>query len=244
MWTCVTARLSSRHGITVAVLGMSLLLLAMLVVISMPAAGYFQQRSEALGCVSTLDTSRRQLAADYLGGNYDMTAEEARDIVERAMVGWTDLCPGGGNVYVVEADNNGLPFDLVCGLHGKDAAQRTRLNAANVLEQLQEAVRRVQQKEGTVPERVSVMLNGELLEVVLVEQDVGLKRGTGSTSGYKGTVAYFGLTGQGDFPVSKHSPERTVCYLSFADENFCANWNSDQGWSGSAYSSQSYSGSR
>ena len=51
----------------------------------------------------------------------------------------------------------------------------------------------------------------------------------------KGTVICYSITGHSDFGADSGLEEGQVWYFSYADEEHCANWKSDDGWSGDSY---------
>ena len=85
------------------------------------------------------------------------------------------------------------------------------------------------------PDAVTVKLNGKELTAMRVESTTNIKYGTNSTSGVKGTVIYFGMTGKFDFENPTNQPEGSVCYFNFADEEYAAIWYLPEGFWGSAY---------
>ena len=196
--------------------------------------------------MQSLDSASRQIAVDYLSGRTDPTPEEVREVAEKAMLGWDDICPAGGSVYVVENPNkddpNTLPFRLVCGLHGTDEKQCTRLNASNVYKQVLEAVRAAQLQGTTYPESVTVSLHHKDLTAYLVDEATGFKRGTATTAGYEkaGIVAYYSIVGHSDYGSDSGLKDGRVWYFSFADENHCANWSYRSGWTGDSYGTETY----
>ena len=46
--------------------------------------------------------------------------------------------------------------------------------------------------------------------------------------------AFYGLAGEGDFPVEKVSAG-DIFYFVYADEEHCAIWKANEGWTGDAY---------
>lgn len=217
------------------------LILLILVGVMLMAAAYpiyrsFMDESARVGCVAALDTAHRQLAVDFLMVNGTPTAKDAKDLVTYAMNGWDDLCPGGGTVYVVEHKNGSeLPYDVVCGLHDPDAKEATRLNAGYVLWQIEEAVRQAQAAGDPYPASVTVELHHKTITAQLVDDFTGLRRGTSTTKGLEGIVAYYSIVGHSDFGADSGLKEGEVWYFSYADENYCAAWSSKQSWTGDSY---------
>ncbi|MBR4798729.1 MAG: hypothetical protein IK047_00555, partial [Clostridia bacterium] len=120
---------------------------------------------------------------------------------------------------------------LVCGIHGASSSERTLLNAKYVFEQLVRKAVSGYSENGAFPESVTASLNGEELEIMLTAEDVGITRGTGSTSGYKGTVAFYAAAGSGGFGDSFGAANGSVSWFVFADKYHCARWDARVGWS-------------
>lgn len=215
-------KLTGCAGVSRIIVILAVLVLAMAVVIAVPQVQGLMRQGDAVGCATALDSASRRIAEDYLGGNTNPTAEHVKEVVEKAMLGWEDLCPGGGNVYVV-AQEGELPFRLVCGMHDSDAKLRTRLNGEHVRDQAREALLKAKQAGEALPEEMTVELSHKDLAVKRVEEPVGLTRGTGTTSGYEGVVAFY------------MAEDGELSYLAFADELHCAIWQKDHEWSGDSY---------
>ncbi len=233
-------KLLGKSGIARIIVILLVLVLVMLIVVSVPVYKYYKAYADNVACVQSLDSAWRQTAADYLTNNSDPTPEEVKEVAEKAMLGWDDLCPAGGSVYVVEnpgyAERHELPYLLVCGLHGTDKKQCTRLNSHNVYDQILEAVRKEQLKGNQYPESVTVSLHHKPLTAYLVDEFTGLKRGTSATIGYEGTVVYYSIVGHSDFGKDSGLKDGKVWYFSYADEEHCANWDAKNGWTGDSYS--------
>ena len=82
---------------------------------------------------------------------------------------------------------------------------------------------------------MTVELNSRELEVVRVLEVPNIHRGTATTNGYKGVVAFYGIAGEGDFKPSSNVKKGGISYFVYADENHCARWIDGDGWSGDAY---------
>lgn len=229
-------KIRGRRGISRAVVILLVLVAVMLVVVSIPTYIYFRDRSRELGCGAALRSARGQVIQAYLFAGNKTSAKEVKEVASFAMNGWEDLCPAGGNVYVVETHGgeNEMPYDLVCGIHG-EAHQRCRLNAGYVLDTVRDQVTMALATGKEIPESVTMTLNGEEFTAFLTETPTGLKWGTSATVGVEGTVAYYGISGRGEVGADTDLPEGKVCYFSFADENHCANWSDRTAWIGSAY---------
>lgn len=226
-------KLSGSSGIAALVVVLAVLVLALAVIIAAPVYRARREQADEIGCVSSLTSANNQLAIETISAG-EMTADEAKAIVTRAMNGWDDLCPAGGTPYLVAAEGE-VPWRVVCGLHDKDTKERTRLNAAYVLKQLRQKIDLEQKLGDPTPSEVTVELNGKEYQALLTDQETGLKRGTSATSGVRGTVIYYSLAGYGEFTEDISLPVGSVCYFSFADEEHCATWKHQRGWSGDSY---------
>ena len=213
---------------------MIVLVCIMLVIVAIPTIQSYVKRAERMGCVQAFDSARRRISEEYIVQGGNITAERAKEYITQAMLGWEDLCPAGGEVYLVKT-GTAVPFDVVCGLHNENVAQRTRLNANTVLQRVKEAVKNAQDEGIEYPESVTVKLNGKDLVCQLVDADTDIRWGTGATSGYEGTVAFYALKGHSDFGSDTHVKNGEICYFCFADEAHCANWNTKKGWTGDSY---------
>jgi len=189
---------------------------------------FFKDSSSEIACVQSLDSASRQIAVDYLLQYYaenEQSAEEVKAVAANAMLGWDDICPAGGSVYVVPTnDPDGVPFKLVCGMHNKDAKLCTRLNADYVLSQLRAAIGKAETLGRELPENVEVSLHHKALTVTLLEEPSDLRRGTGASIGHSGTEAFYTRDADG-----------TVEWFVFADEKHAAVWNRTGGWTGDSW---------
>lgn len=211
-----------------------LVILAVLVFLAPYAIQYFKE-SNRTACMTALDSARRQMAADYMLSSGVATAQGTNAYV---LKGRDDLCPSGGTVYVREIEpdtQNGVPFELVCGLHNPDTKLCTRLNAGYVLAQVGDAVASQQLIGIPFPESVKVSLNGKEYTAVLVDEETGIRSGTDTIKELSGTVIYYSIVGHTEFGKDSGLSEGEVWYFSFADENHCANWSSKKSWTGDSY---------
>ena len=227
-------KLHSRSGITRAACILMILIILMLILISIPAWKYYQNRAAQLGCGSSLNSANHQLSIEYLAGR-KITPETAKEIVTVAMDGWDDLCPGGGTPYLVE-DESKVGYRVVCGIHDKDTKERTRLNASHVLQQIKKRVKSAQIQGEMSPESVSVELNGKKYEAVLAEEENEFRTGNVARGKREEepTIRY-AVAGYGDFGMDSGAREGKICYFSFADEHHYAIWSSKDGWLGDSY---------
>ena len=216
-------KLRDRRGVSRIIVILAVLVLVMAVAIAVPQVQEVFRQSEAVGCGSAMDSAARRIAEDYLGGNTNPTPQQLKDVVDRAMIGFDELCPAGGNVYLVPQEGKEPPFRLVCGKHDGDAKLRTRLNAEHVRNEAREALLERKKAGEPLPESLTVELGHKDLTVERVAEPVRLTRGTGTTEGYEGTVAFF------------MAEDGELSYLAFADELHCAIWQKDHEWSGDSY---------
>jgi hypothetical protein len=198
--------------------GLLLVLVAvMLLVVSKPFFQWMWDQSELHACEAGLDTAWRKMAEDYII-NDTITTQEVKKAVGYAMNGWDDMCPGGGKVYLIttrtynsNADGKGaLPYRLVCGKHDRDSKRRTRLNADDILRQLDSALFELRRKGEKYPESITVTYNSKPLTAVLVDEETNLKRGTSTTSGLEDeeAVAYYSIVGHSDFGKDSGAKKR------------------------------------
>lgn len=227
---------SDRRGACRAVTILLLVIIVLLGIAAIPIAKHYLHESAALACATALDSGRRRMATEVMMTNKIHTAEGMKEVVSAAMNGWDDLCPSYGTVYMIEVKtDDGMPFDLVCGLHDSDTKRCTRLNAAYVLEQVKEEVSKARENGVPYPESVTVKLHNQDLVVKLVDDYTGLRRGTDSTNGYEGTVAFYSIVGHSSFGADSGRSEGEVWYFCYADEEHCATWSARKYWTGDSY---------
>lgn len=207
------------------------LVFIMIAVVSVPVIKHLRDHSREIGCMTALDTADKELRTAYLTSGCSLTYDQAKEAVTRAMNGWDDLCPAGGTVHLVYEEGEEMPYRLVCGIHGSDEKERTRLNAQYVFENLTEKVKVYYTANGKYPESVAVSLNGEELAVNASAAETGLHRGTDYSGDYKGTVAFFAVAGESEWADSFGAPKGSVSWFVFADEKHCARWDARLGWS-------------
>ena len=230
-------KLKNRLGMS-RLVALLIILIAVLaaVIVLIPTVKYYRERSKKIGCETALDTAYRQYVDNYLANGGRLTRDETKEVITFVMNGWDDLCPAGGNVYIVDDPEKGEGrFRLVCGIHGADKKELTRLNAGYSLDKVRELVAEAQKKGDRYPESVTFTLNGKELTAYLTDSYTSLRRGTSSISGYDGTVAFYSIVGHSSFGEDSEKEEGEVWYFSFADENYCANWNYRQSWTGDSY---------
>jgi len=172
-----------------------------------------------------------------LNGFENESAEKAKEFVTYVMNGWDDLCPAGGDVYIVPKADSPMDWEIICGLHCSDSKLRTRLNAYNVREQLKEELLKRRNDENPYPETLDFTLHHKTYTAQLVDEPSGLKRGTKTTIGMEkaGIVCYYSLVGHSDFGADSGLKDGVLWYFSFADEDHCANWDYHDEWTGDSY---------
>ena len=232
------ARLKNRSGISSIIALLLVLVILLSVSCLVPVYSKYQGQAKETACAVALDTARRQLATEFMANGYQNgSAEDAKEYITFIMNGWDDLCPAGGNVYIVPKGNSPLDWEIVCGLHGKDSLQCTRLNSGNVYEQIQEGLRREQAGGTMTPESLPYTIHHKEGTALRVTEKTNIRRGTRLMADYDGIVAFYGLAGTGDFPVSAKYPAGSLYYFCYADEEHYAFWSADYGWGGDSYSS-------
>jgi len=204
----------------------------MLVIIAIPAWNAYRLQAEIIGCEQALKSARDGLIIEYLSRWEEGSVQQAMATLDEVMPARANICPAGGTVYLLK-NELGI-YEPLCGLHDPDKKQRVRLNASRAMDLLAEGRRKALREEGAEPESVTVQLNGKPLECVRVTQVQPLRRGTGTTDGFEGVVAFYGLAGEGSF-APEGVKKGEICYFVYADENHCAIWRSDDGWTGDAY---------
>lgn len=231
-------KLNSKRGIS-WLMGIMLVLVIVLAITSMiPSYLKYRRQAKLVACGTALDTARRQLASNFmLNGFENESADKAKEFVTYVMNGWDDLCPDGGDVYIVPKADSPLDWEIICGLHCSDSRLRTRLNAYNVREQLKEALLKQQNEGNPYPETLPFTLHHRDYVAQLVDESTGLKRGTKTTMGMEkaGTVAFYSLVGHSDFGADSGMKDGQLWYFSFADEDHCANWSYHDEWTGDSY---------
>ena len=213
-----------------------LLIGIMLIVIFIPSWKVFRFRSEKTACIQALKSAEDGLIIDFLSTYQEDSVEHARQTLDAVLPERPNICPAGGTVYLIKG-NDGI-YKPVCGLHDSDLKERTRLNSTRAMDLLLNGLAEAKENGDAEPDSVTIRLNGRDLEIMRVEKEEPIRRGTGTTYGYEGTVAYFGLAGTGeeDFKYMRNPKDRIVYFL-YADEEHCAVWRVKDGWTGTAFTS-------
>lgn len=221
-----------RGGVNRTVAVLLALIAVMLVIIAVPGWNAYRYRAEKLACEQAMKSARDGLIIDYLNRWDGGSVNDAMKTLDEVMPERANICPSGGTVYLVRRED-GI-YEPVCGLHDSDAMLRCRLNASRAKELLGEARRAAKRETKAEPESVEIRLNGRALNCVCVQEEPELRRGTRTTSGFDGVVAFYGVAGEGPFPADKVKAG-AIGYFIYADEDYCAVWRADDGWTGTAY---------
>lgn len=227
---------SIRGGVNRLVAILLVLIAIMLVVVLLPAWDDLRLLSQRLSCEQAMKSAKDGLIIEYLGRFKEGSVEDAMNTLDQVMVARPNICPAGGEVYLIK-NSEGI-YEPLCGLHDRNARRRTRLNASRALELLREGRRKaLRGSKGVEPEAVDIKLNSKLLSCERVPKVQKLRRGTATTDGFDGVVAFYGLAGEGDFPAGEDAKVEAgdIFYFVYADEEHCAIWKANDGWTGDAY---------
>ena len=224
--------MGNGKGITRAAMVLLVLIGVMLVLIAIPGYKVFRYRAEKTGCDQALKSARDGLIIEYLSRWKSSSVDEARKSLDQILPERPNICPAGGTVYLIPTEKG--VYEPICGMHEADRKLKVRLNAAKGKELLGEALRKARRWNKKEPESVTITLNGRPLECERVQKRLDLRRGTATTNGYDGIVAFYGLEGDGSFSTGKVK-KGEICYFVYADEDHAGVWSADDGWTGSAY---------
>ena len=224
---------SNRGGVNRLVAILLVLIGIMLVIVLIPAWDDLRILSQVLSCQNAMKSSKDGLIIEYLNRYKEGSVEDAMKTLDQVMVARPNICPAGGEVYLIK-NEDGI-YQPLCGLHDKDKRRRVRLNATRALDLLREGRRiALRYSRGVEPDKVDIVLNSMTLPCVRVQKVQKLRRGTGTTDGFDGVVAFYGLAGEGDFPV-EDVEAGDIFYFVYADEYHCAIWKANDGWTGDAF---------
>ena len=222
----------NQRGVSRLAAVLLVLIGVMLVLIAIPGYRVFRYRSEKTACEQAMKSARDGLIIEYLSRWKEGSVEEAMKTLDEVLPERPDICPAHGTVYLIKNDK-GI-YEPICGLHETDRKLRVRLNASRAMSLLSEGLKAARDNDEENPESVEIFLNGKPLTCVRVGEKLDLRRGTATTNGYKGIVAFFGLEGDGSFNTGKVNAG-DICYFVYADEDHAAVWRADDGWTGDAY---------
>ena len=228
----VYRKINSEHGVTWIHVILAVAILVMLTIIAVPVINKWKYHGEWLLCADSLRVVNGALTVDYLMNDLQaQSLDDSEEMLVDVLPGREGYCPTDGTIYFVRQEDD--TYKAVCGEHDSDHALRTRLNASYVLSQLRDELLKQEPEAGT-PEELMAVLNGGTLRCSLALSDPGIRRGTGKTRGYSGTIVFYGIDGVGDFEDDL-SEAGSIVWFCFADEDHNAIWSASDGWSGSAY---------
>lgn len=231
----VRGKLNSASGVSRFVVILAVLVLVLAIVVIIPFVAPYGESAERIACVTAMDTATREMTYEAVSLSRRISEDEGRGVVTAFNLGLDTICPSGGETYYIVDEDATLGMRVVCGLHDDDHKRRARLNAGHVLDELRESLSAALRKGEEVPESITVRLNGRDLKCVLVNEAPDIRRGTDTTTGYDGTVAFYSVVGVSDFGKDSGMEEGKIWYFSFADEEYFVNWSSRNGWTGTAY---------
>lgn len=228
----------NRGGINRAAAVLLMLIGVMLVLIAVPGYRRYRYRAQKTACEQAMKSARDGLTIEFLSRFEKGSVENAMKTLDEVLPERANICPSGGTVYLIR-NAQGI-FEPVCGMHDSDLKLRVRLNATRARELLSEELKKAGDAGDEAPESLEITLNGKALVCERVDEVLTLRRGTATTSGYEGIVAFYGLEGEGGFSTGKVA-DGELCYFVYADENHAAVWRADDGWTGDAYQNVSTS---
>ena len=213
----VRQKLHKISGLSRLALILVLAILVMLAIILVPMILPYFSQAEDTGCATAMKSAQRKLDNTYILDG-EMTEAEAQRAATQAVKDFDDLCPAGGEIYLIRGGTTG--YTVVCGLHDPDAHQRSRLNAARTLERVERALLREKTiNNNDAPVSLTVTLNSRELVAVRDPLRDGLRYGTDATMDREGTLASYDLE------------NGELVWFNFADENYALTWTADKGWS-------------
>lgn len=230
----------NNHGrINILIVALLIMIAGMLIIISVPARKAFEYRSECIACEQAMKSAGDGLIIEYLDRQEGSDIEEARNTILDVMPGREHICPNGGNIYLILNDKD--IYEPVCGLHYSDKKLRNRLNASYALNTLREVRAKTVKNTSSEPKSITITVNNKPLKCYYVTKEEMIHRGTRTTNGYDGTVAYYGVAGEFTFSArfakkgNGTAADGDICYFVYADPDYCSIWRSNDGWSGDAY---------
>lgn len=209
-------KLHSLSGITRAAVVLLLGIIALSAAIIVPYIQHDRETAAAAGCAIAIEEAQRKIDDAMLlsGGNLDPPA--ARYAAVRDIKDWGELCPSGGDCALIKDGEKG--YRVVCALHTSDYEMRTRLNSDNAYTRLRSELEACAQRGEAIPETVTVTINARPLTITLAETEPPISRGTRTTPGYDGVVAFYGVEGD------------RLSWFCYADEEHCAFCREGLGW--------------
>lgn len=229
MRSTMREKLLSERGIS-RLMAIVLVLVVVLILVAMyPVYRAYKRHADEVGCLAAMKKSQDWLDVEFLS-NYSLSFEEAQAVVEKSKWEMDTVCPAGGDSHLVYRENSDQIYQVVCGLHDPDTYERTRLNAGSVYEQLESALFEAKRRGQAAPDTVTVTINSRELEIERLDEPNDLRYGTDASTGYKGTVSYYTVDGDGE-----------LSWFVYADQNHAVVWRAEgsavfrAGWSGDAY---------
>ena len=196
--------------------------LMLAVMIAIPLFQNREHKAERQACTLAIRRAQEAILVEFYS-DPELPKQESAVVVDKSKLAQEDLCPSGGDYYLVPQSGGG--WRVTCGLHEEDTILRTRINASRVLEELQSQLDARRRSEADTASSVTLDINGQALEVTLLAGDTALRRGTEYSIDFEGVVSFFSLNAAGE-----------VKWFVYADENHAAVWKLNSGWSGDAYS--------
>ena len=233
-----------RGGINRLVALLLCLIAVMVIVIAIPFAIRQKESADEFGCMLALKKASDTMSIEYLFQDWSMTRQEAAALVDRSRYDRDQLCPGGGDYFILWQPNAEPKYRVACGLHDDDTKERTRLSSGAALERLTNALDGLRDRGEDVPAKLEIVVNGKKLSCERVEGDPGLAFGTKTDIDRKGIVCYYALAGDDASRTELEQRERVdltglregeVWYFGYADPNHASIWKYGKGWRGDAW---------
>ena len=233
----------ARGGVNRLIAILLFLLVLLLLSIVIPAYLRYQHRAEQIGCTFAVDKADDMMSIETLFEG-SLTVQEAAVVVDKSLYRRDELCPGGGDFFLVHQEENAeKEYKVVCGLHDPDTKERTRLCSGAALKRLLDAIE-LAQKDGKDPQTLKIRLNGKNLSCKRVEEKQDVFFGTKMDIDHKGIVCFYALAGDAAARETVEQAEKIdlskladgdVWYFAYADENHASVWVYSKGWTGDAW---------
>ena len=208
----------NNKGVALLVIILFVFVIILCILFCIPFIHNYITQAQTVGCATQLRTAKSSLSISVLEGNTIDDGLETFVIMDETIPGFEGECPAGGTIYAIK-DSSKLGYSLICGLHGKDLKQVTRLNAYNALKQIQE-------------NQETVVINGKTYTPVLVSEKVKYSQLSPQAKKDGHPVIYYGVNENGF--NAKEYKENEVVYLAYADENYNASWSYNSSWTGTS----------
>ena len=125
-----------------------------------------ESKAEAYTCTLAIRRAQDAILVEFLS-NPEMTEQEAYVVVDESKLAREDLCPGGGDYYLVP--QAGGSWRVTCGLHEEDTKLRTKINASRVLALVQgitENLPRIAEGAGELIPKIIATVVDKLPEII------------------------------------------------------------------------------